>query len=215
MTRRLTGRRSRTARGSPPDWPSPCSRPSPSGCPACWPAACSTPAGAPGAVVLVRIAVGALAMTPLGVVALRGRWRLVRRGAGLVDGLRRARRGRRPALLLRGGDPDAGRPGADDRVHRTGRGGALALAPARTASRPGDAARRRGRRARPGARAGPGLGRRPRPGRRPVGARRDGRRHRLLRDLRRRGQRPAPDDARRRRPGRAVARRWACWAWSG
>jgi drug/metabolite transporter (DMT)-like permease len=38
----------------------------------------------PGAVVLVRIAVGALAMTPLGVVALRGRWRLVRRGAGLV-----------------------------------------------------------------------------------------------------------------------------------
>lgn len=38
----------------------------------------------PGAVVLTRIAVGALVVTPVGVVALRGRWRLLRRGAGLV-----------------------------------------------------------------------------------------------------------------------------------
>jgi len=38
----------------------------------------------PGAVVLTRIAIGALVVTPVGVVALRGRWRLLRRGAGLV-----------------------------------------------------------------------------------------------------------------------------------
>jgi drug/metabolite transporter (DMT)-like permease len=38
----------------------------------------------PGAVVLVRILVGALAVIPFGVVALRGRWHLLRRNAGLV-----------------------------------------------------------------------------------------------------------------------------------
>lgn len=38
----------------------------------------------PGAVVLVRIAVAALVVTPSGAIALRGRWGLLRRNAGLV-----------------------------------------------------------------------------------------------------------------------------------
>ena len=38
----------------------------------------------PGAVVLVRVAVAALSVTPLGLVALRGRWSLLRRNAGLI-----------------------------------------------------------------------------------------------------------------------------------
>ncbi len=38
----------------------------------------------PGAVVLVRIAVAALVVTPFGVAALRGRWGVLRRCAGLV-----------------------------------------------------------------------------------------------------------------------------------
>ncbi|MEP7090997.1 MAG: DMT family transporter [Nocardioidaceae bacterium] len=38
----------------------------------------------PGAVVLVRIAVAALVVTPFGILALRGRWGLLRRNAGLV-----------------------------------------------------------------------------------------------------------------------------------
>jgi drug/metabolite transporter (DMT)-like permease len=38
----------------------------------------------PGAVVLVRILVGALAVAPLGALALRGRWHLLRGNAGLV-----------------------------------------------------------------------------------------------------------------------------------
>lgn len=38
----------------------------------------------PGAVVLVRVAVAALFVTPLGLVALRGRWSLLRRNAGLI-----------------------------------------------------------------------------------------------------------------------------------
>jgi drug/metabolite transporter (DMT)-like permease len=37
-----------------------------------------------GAVVLVRIAVAALVVTPFAVLALRGRWRLLRRNAGLI-----------------------------------------------------------------------------------------------------------------------------------
>jgi drug/metabolite transporter (DMT)-like permease len=38
----------------------------------------------PGAVVLVRIALAALVVAPFGAVALRGRWALLRRNAGLV-----------------------------------------------------------------------------------------------------------------------------------
>lgn len=38
----------------------------------------------PGAVVLVRVGLAALMVTPLGLVALRGRWRLLRRNAGLI-----------------------------------------------------------------------------------------------------------------------------------
>lgn len=38
----------------------------------------------PGATVLVRVAVGALVVLPFGLHALRGRWSLVRRNAGLV-----------------------------------------------------------------------------------------------------------------------------------
>ena len=38
----------------------------------------------PGAVVLVRIAIAALVVTPFGVMALRGRWGLVGRNAGLI-----------------------------------------------------------------------------------------------------------------------------------
>ncbi len=38
----------------------------------------------PGLVVLLRIATGALVVTPFGLAALRGRWDLVRRNAGLV-----------------------------------------------------------------------------------------------------------------------------------
>jgi drug/metabolite transporter (DMT)-like permease len=38
----------------------------------------------PGAVVLVRVAVAALFVTPLGLIALRGRWSLLRRNAGLI-----------------------------------------------------------------------------------------------------------------------------------
>ena len=131
--------------------------------------------------------------------------------------LRRARRRRRSVLLLRRRRPDAGRPGVDDRVHRAGRGGALALAAPRPASRAGDDSRRRTGRSRPGAGARPGLRARARPDRRAVGAGRHGGAHRLLRDLGRREQRPPTDDAggrrargrhhdpRRARPARAVA----------
>src|ERR1700710_534080 len=38
----------------------------------------------PGAVVLTRVAIGALVVTPVGVVTLRGRWRLLGRNARLV-----------------------------------------------------------------------------------------------------------------------------------
>jgi drug/metabolite transporter (DMT)-like permease len=38
----------------------------------------------PGAVVLVRVAVAAVVVAPLGVLALRGRWNLLRRNAGLI-----------------------------------------------------------------------------------------------------------------------------------
>jgi drug/metabolite transporter (DMT)-like permease len=38
----------------------------------------------PGAVVLVRVGLAALIVTPLGLIALRGRWRLLRRNAGLI-----------------------------------------------------------------------------------------------------------------------------------
>ncbi|WP_402468900.1 EamA family transporter [Isoptericola aurantiacus] len=38
----------------------------------------------PGAVVLVRVAIGALVVLPLGIVALRGRWHLVRRNLRLI-----------------------------------------------------------------------------------------------------------------------------------
>jgi drug/metabolite transporter (DMT)-like permease len=38
----------------------------------------------PGAVVLVRIGLAALMVTPLGLVSLRGRWSLLRRNAGLI-----------------------------------------------------------------------------------------------------------------------------------
>jgi drug/metabolite transporter (DMT)-like permease len=38
----------------------------------------------PGAVVLTRVAVGALVVAPIGLVTLRGRWRLLRRNARLV-----------------------------------------------------------------------------------------------------------------------------------
>jgi drug/metabolite transporter (DMT)-like permease len=38
----------------------------------------------PGAVVLVRVALAALFVTPLGLVALRGRWSLLRRNAALI-----------------------------------------------------------------------------------------------------------------------------------
>jgi drug/metabolite transporter (DMT)-like permease len=38
----------------------------------------------PGAVVLVRVAIGALVVAPFGLAALRGRWDVLRRNAGLV-----------------------------------------------------------------------------------------------------------------------------------
>jgi len=40
----------------------------------------------PGAVVLVRIGLAALVVAPFGVVALRGRWHILRRSAGIVIG---------------------------------------------------------------------------------------------------------------------------------
>jgi drug/metabolite transporter (DMT)-like permease len=38
----------------------------------------------PGAVVFVRVGLAAVMVTPLGLIALRGRWRLLRRNAGLI-----------------------------------------------------------------------------------------------------------------------------------
>src|SRR5690348_13551421 len=38
----------------------------------------------PGAIVLVRVGIAALVVVPFGLVSLRGRWRLLRRNAGLV-----------------------------------------------------------------------------------------------------------------------------------
>ncbi len=52
---------------------------------------------------LVRVGLGAAALTPFGLAALRGRWGLLRRNLGLLAGLRRHRgRGRAVLLLLRG-----------------------------------------------------------------------------------------------------------------
>ena len=55
-----------------------------SGSPAHWRAACSTPAGAPGAVVLARLSLGALVVAPLAARALRGRWGALRKHVGFV-----------------------------------------------------------------------------------------------------------------------------------
>ena len=153
----------RAGRSSPArpasSWRSP--RRSPSASPARWRARCSTPAGRAGAVVLCRIALGALVVVPFGVRALRGRWHLLRDNAGLIVRLRPARGRRRAVRLLLRGRAHAGRAGAAHRVHRARRRRRLVLAAPRPAPRRGHPRRRRGLRARPGARARPALGRRP------------------------------------------------------
>ena len=124
------------------------------------------------------------------------------RQRGPRHGLRHLGRGRRAALLLLRRHLHAGQRRAPAGVHRTRRGGALALAAARAPTLRPDGARRghRGGRARPRARRG--LGRRAEHGRGPVGARRDGRRSVLLRHLRRREQRAAGHQPGRRRAAR-------------
>ena len=74
----------RVGRGSPRAWPSRWSRPFPSGCPVRWRAVSSRPAGVPGPMTLVRVGLAAAALTPFGIVALRGRWVLLRRNLGLL-----------------------------------------------------------------------------------------------------------------------------------
>ena len=116
-----------------------------------------------GAVVLVRIGLGALVVLPFG--ARRAARPLApaapQRRADRA--LRRARRRRRAVLLLLRGPVHAGRPGAADRVHRARRGRRVAVAAPRPAARADDAGRRRRRRARAGAGARPALRRRPQP----------------------------------------------------
>ena len=159
--------------------------------------------------------IAALVVLPFGLVALRGRWELLRRNAGLVAVY--------GVLAVAGAQfcyfsavaAHAGRPGAADRVHRAG-GGRRAGMWLRHGQRPGPLTlrRRRARRPRAGAGARPGLRRRPQPGRRALGAGRDGRRRDVLRDLRRRGQRAAADGAGGRRPGgrRRSRSGWPGWS---
>ena len=121
---------------------SPSPRPRRSGSRARSPAGCSTRAGAPGAVVLARIAIGALCR------------RAARRPARCADAGALLRRN--AGLLLFGAVPVAGaqfgyfsavaadgrRPGAADRVHGARRRGRLAVAAPRRAPRPADGRRR-------------------------------------------------------------------------
>ena len=67
--------------GLGPGWRSRSPRPPRSGSPERSRADCSTRAGAPGAVVLARLAIGALVVAPLAVRALRGRWGALREHA--------------------------------------------------------------------------------------------------------------------------------------
>src|ERR1700709_1872759 len=57
----------------------------------------------PGAVVLTRVAVGALVVTPIGLVTLRGPWRLLRRNARLGGTHRGPGRGGAPLCFFPGG----------------------------------------------------------------------------------------------------------------
>ena len=141
-------------------------------------------------------------------VALRGRWHLMRRHWRTVAGLRPGRGGGHPVLLLLGRRAHGGGPGAADRVHRAGRHRGLAVAASRRAPRPADPRRRRRRGPGPGAGARPPVRGRPEPGRRAVGAGRDGRLRDVLRDVGRRGQRPAADRPGCRRHGRRRRSRW-------
>ncbi len=160
---------------------------------------------------LVRVGLAALALTPFGVVALRGRWGAAAPQRRPPPRLRRHRGGGRPVLLLLRGPAHAGRTGDPHRVHRARRGRGLPVAAPRAAARPDDAGRRRAGRARPGAGARPGLRRRPEPPGRAVGAGRDGRLRDVLHHQRRRGQRPAAARPGLGRPGRRCAGRSGCW----
>ena len=139
----------------------------------------------PGAVVLVRLAIGALVVAPLAARALRGRWGVAARERLVRARLRRRARRRRAVRLLLGGAADGRRPGAADRVHGARRGRRLALAAPRRAPAAADGRRRRARRARPRARPRPAVGRRPAHRSACLGADRDGLRRVVLRARRR------------------------------
>ena len=147
---------------------------------------------------------------------MRGRWHLLRRHGRTLRRLRRRSRWRctqfvyfsavahmevAPALLIEFTAPAA----------------VVVWLWLRHGERPGRVTRGRCRAggARPGAGARPAVGRRPRACRRAVVAGRDGRVRDVLRDVGRRGQRPAADRPGRRRAASSARCRWPCSAWSG
>ena len=154
-----------------------------------------------GAAVPGADRLAAVVLLPSGVRSLRGRWGLLRRNAGLVATYGVTGVAGAQLCYFLAVDPDAGRYRADDRVRRPRRGGRLALAEARPTTGGCHARGRRPRRGGPGAGARPDLRCGRGPDRGAVGAGRDGRRRGVLRDLGRREQRAAADDARGRRPG--------------
>ena len=161
--RHRAGRRARCSRSS---------RPSRSACRARWPARCSTPAGVrgdrPGAGRPRRARRRSRSACSRCAVAGSA----VRRNAGLIVALRRARGRRRAVLLLLRGRAHAGRAGAADRVHRAGRRRRAGMW-LRHGQRPGPVTLVGAGVAAlgPRARARPALRRRPQRRRRAVGAR--------------------------------------------
>ena len=156
----------------------------------------------PGAVVLARIA---LAARRGGAVRGGGAARSLAPDARPLAhrrGLRPGRRGGHAVLLLLGRLPHGGRARAADRVHRSRRHRGVAVAATRRAARPADPGRCRRGGARPGAGARPALRGGPERAGCAVVAGRDGRLRDVLRDVRRRGQRPASAGPRGRRDGR-------------
>ena len=171
----------------------------------------------PGAVVLARIAIGAAVVAPFGLVAMRGRWAVLRAHWRTVVVVRAVRRRGPPVLLLLRDRPHGSRARPADRVHRSGRRGGVAVVALRRAARATDARRCRRGRARAVAGARPALRSRAEPARRAVGPRCDGRLRDVLRDVRRRGQRPpAAGPGHRRLGGRrpGAGRRWGWWGCS-
>ena len=145
----------------------------------------------PGAVVLARIAIAAVVVAPFGLVALRGRWHLLRLHWRTVVVVRPVRRGGHAVLLLLRVAHMEVAPALLIEFTAPGRRRGVAVAAPRRAARAADPGRCRRGGARTGAGARPALRSRPEPAGRAVGAGRDGRLRDVLRDVRRRGQRPA------------------------